>query len=201
MTHEETIQKLMELKLMGMVLLLREWLEGPPTHGLTFEEQLAVLVDREWTDRKNRQTVRRIKDARLPVQATMEDVWSDTARGLERSAVRTLATGQWIRARQNVIATGLTGTGKSFFATALAHAACRQGFRALCVRAPRLVQELAIARADGTYPELLAKIARAHVLVVDDFLIAPMTETEKRDLLEVLERWTDGMGTGSALTP
>jgi DNA replication protein DnaC len=187
MTHEETIQKLIALKMMAMVALLREWLAGPPTHGLTFEEQLALLVDREWTERKNRQSARRIKDARLPVQATLEDLWSDPSRGLERAVVRSLATGQWIRAKQNVIATGLTGTGKSYFATALAHGACRQGFRALCVRAPRLVQQLGIARADGTYPELLSKLARVHVLVVDDFLISPMTETEKRDLLEVLE--------------
>ena len=187
MTHEETIQKLMELKMLSMVLLLREWLTGPPMHGLTFEEQLAMLVDREWTERKNRQTARRIKDARMPVQATLEDVWSDPARGVDRAVLRSLATGQWIRAKHNVIATGLTGTGKSYLATALAHTACRQGFRALCVRAPRLVQQLGIARADGTYPDLLSKLAKVQVLVVDDFLISPMTDVEKRDLLEVLE--------------
>lgn len=187
MTHEETIQKLMEMKLLGMVALLREWLVGPPAHGLTFEEMLAFLVDREWSDRRNRIIARRLKDARLPVRASLEDVWCTPGRGVDRAVVRSFATGQWIRAKQNVIAVGRTGVGKSYFGAALAEAACRLGFRALCTRAPRLVQELGIARADGTYPSLIEKLARIHVLVIDDFLIAPMTDIEKRDLLEVLE--------------
>lgn len=187
MTHEETIQKLMEMRLLGMVALLREWLLGPPTHGLTFEEQLAFLVDREWSDRHNRVTARRLKDARLPIRATLEDVWCKPGRGIDRAVVRGFATGQWIRAKQNIIAVGRTGVGKSYLSAALAEAACRLGFRALCTRAPRLVQELGIARADGSYPELIAKLARVQVLVIDDFLVAPMTDLEKRDLLEVLE--------------
>lgn len=98
-----------------------------------------------------------------------------------------MGTCAWVRAKQNVILVGATGTGKSFFATALAQAACRAGYRALCTRTPRLLSELAIARGDGSYVSLLQKIARADVLVIDDFLIAPLKEHERRDLLEVLE--------------
>jgi DNA replication protein DnaC len=98
-----------------------------------------------------------------------------------------LASSQWVRAKQNVIVVGATGAGKSFLGGALAQAASRQGFRSLCVRTPRLLQELAIARADGTYANALARFAKINVMVLDDFLLAPMTDVERRDLLEVLE--------------
>jgi DNA replication protein DnaC len=121
------------------------------------------------------------------MSACIEDVRCDPSRGLDKSVVRSLATGQWIRSKQNVIAIGLTGVGKSYLGAALAHSACRHGFRALCTRVPRLLHELAIARADGTYVAMLQRMAQVHVLVLDDFLIAPMKESERRDLLEVLE--------------
>lgn len=187
MTHEETIQKLVELKLMAMVAMLREWLMEPPPTQTTFEERLALLADREVTERKNRIITRRMRDARLPMAASLEDLWCDPARGIDKATARTLAAGQWIRAKQNVIAIGATGVGKSYIGAALAQAACRQGFRALCVRATRLCHQLAVARADGSYPKLLDQLAKTHVLVIDDFLIAPLKDTERRDLLEVLE--------------
>ena len=101
--------------------------------------------------------------------------------------MRDLATCQWIRKKHNVIVVGKTGVGKSYLGAALAQAACRKGLRALCTRVPRLVHELAIARADGTYTTMLARLAKLDVLVLDDFLIAPLKDTERRDLLEVLE--------------
>ena len=88
---------------------------------------------------------------------------------------------------QTVIVTGATGTGKSYFACALAHQACRKGFRVLYRRVPRLFDELRLARADGTHPRLLARIAKVDVLVLDDFAIGPLTEDARRDLLEILE--------------
>ena len=154
---------------------------------MSFEEKLGLVVEREWTDRENRRLARRLKDAKLGTDACLEDVWCEPARGLDKDVVRTLATCQWVRAKQNVIAIGATGVGKSFLGAALAQAACRSGYRALCTRVPRLVNELAIARADGSYAVLLAKLARTEVLVLDDFLIAPLKDTERRDLLEILE--------------
>jgi DNA replication protein DnaC len=187
MTHEETIQKLVELKLMAMVAMLREWQTEPPPTQTTFEERLALLTDREAQERKNRVIARRMRDAKLPMTASLEDLWCDPARGIDKATARSLATGQWIRAKQNVIAIGATGVGKSYIGAALAQAACRQGYRALCVRATRLSHQLAVARADGSYPKLLDHFAKTHVLVLDDFLIAPLKDTERRDLLEVLE--------------
>jgi DNA replication protein DnaC len=172
---------------MSMVATLREWLMSPPPSDTTFEERLALLVNHEVTERRNRLIQRRLRDAHLPMDACVEDVWCDPARGLDKSVMRSFSTCQWVRAKQNVIAVGKTGVGKSYFGAALAQAACRQGYRALCIRAPRLVHQLGIARADGSYAKVLNQLARTHVLVIDDFLIAPMKDTEARDLLEVLD--------------
>lgn len=187
MTHEETIQRLMELRLLSIVAMLREWLTNPPPIHTTFEERLALLVDHEVMERRNRVIARRLRDARMPMPATLEDLACDPARGIDKATARSFATCQWVRAKQNIIAVGATGVGKSYVGAALAQAACRSGFRALCVRAPRLVHQLAVARADGSYPKLLDQLAKTHVLVLDDFLVAPMKDTERRDLLEVLE--------------
>jgi DNA replication protein DnaC len=187
MMNEQTIQKLCDLKLHAMADAVRELLTTAPGSGMSFEEKLGLVVEREWTDRENRRLARRLREAKLGTSACLEDVWCEPARGLDKDVVRSLATCQWVRAKQNVIAIGATGVGKSFLGAALAQAACRNGFRALCTRVPRLVNELAIARADGSYATLLAKLARTEVLVLDDFLIAPLKDTERRDLLEILE--------------
>ena len=188
MIHEETIQKLIELKLAAMALAARELVNTAPSTGLSVAEVVGMIVDREHVHRHNRKLARRLKEARLPSNApSVEEVTCEPARGLEKAVVRTLATCQWVRAKQNVIIVGPTGTGKTFLGAALAQVACRVGFRALCVRGPRLLQELAIAQGDGSYAALLQKIARVDVLVVDDFLIAPLKDQERRDLLEVLE--------------
>ena len=104
-----------------------------------------------------------------------------------RPSLRSLGACQWVRAKQNVIVIGMTGTGKSYISAALAEAACRRGYRALRARVPRLLDELAIARADGSYGATLSRLAKLDVLVLDDLLIAPLKDTERRDLLEVLE--------------
>ena len=187
MITEETIHKLMAMKLHTMAKGFRELLEAPPSHDLSFEEKMGMLVDREWTDRDNRRLSRRIKDARLPVDASLEDAHCDPTRGLDKATTRQLATCGWVRAKQNVIVVGATGVGKTFVGAALAQAACRQGFRALCVRTPRLLHDLTLARADGTYRSELQRYARLDVLVLDDFLIGPMKDGERRDLLEILE--------------
>jgi len=186
--HEETIQKLLELKLVAMASAARELATSPPDQQLTTQEVLGMMVDREHTHRDNRRLARRLKEAKLPANAaSVEEVTCEAARGLDKAVVRSLATCQWVRSKQNVIIVGATGTGKTFLGTALAQAACRSGHRALCTRAPRLLHDLAIARGDGSYTAMLQKIARAEVLVLDDLLIAPLKEHERRDLLEVLE--------------
>lgn len=187
MTVEETIEKLIQLRLPHMASALRAELERAAGSALTVEDCVGLMVDREWTERDNRRTGRRIKDAKLGMPACVEDLWCDPARGLDKAVARSLGTCQWVRAKQNVILIGMTGTGKSYVSAALAEAACRRGYRALRVRVPRLLDELAVARADGSYGARLSRLAKLDVLVLDDLLIAPLKETERRDLLEVLE--------------
>ena len=187
MTVEETIDKMIKLRLPHMAQALRAQLERAVGSALSLEECVGLMVDREWTERENRRTGRRIKDAKLGMQACLEDVQCDPARGVDKAVVRSLGTCAWVRAKQNVIVIGMTGTGKSYLGAALAETACRHGYRALRTRVPRLLAELAIARADGSYASTLSRLAKLDVLVLDDLLIAPLKDGERRDLLEVLE--------------
>jgi len=175
------------MKLHTLAKGLREIMELPPDRQLAFEDQLGLLVDQEWTERENRKVARRIQEARLSTRAAPEEILCDAARGLERAQLRDLTTCQWVKSHHNIVILGATGVGKSFLASALAQAACRQGLRALFVRVSRLLEQLAIARASADYTATLARIAKIDVLVLDDFLLAPMTDIERRDLLEVLE--------------
>lgn len=187
MIVEETIDKMLQLHLKVMAQAARELVGSPESAAMSFEDKLGLIVDREWTDRQNRRLAARLKQAKLGMNACMEDVFCNPGRGIDKSTIRSMAGCGWARAKQNVIVIGATGTGKSFMGAALAQAACRAGFRALRTRVPRLLQELAVARADGSYVERLNKLAQIDVLVLDDFLIAPLKDSERRDLLEVLE--------------
>ena len=171
-----------------MAQAFRNQLAKAPGNQMSFSEQVAFIVDREWGDRENRRLARLMRAAKLSVSdASLENVWCDPARGLDKSVIRDLATGKSIRNKQNVIVVGKTGVGKTFLGAALAQAACRNGLRALCTRVPRLLHELGIARADGTYAAALARLAKLDVLVLDDFLIGPLKDQERRDLVEILE--------------
>jgi DNA replication protein DnaC len=159
---EETIQKLIAMKMPSMAEATREVLQSSPSHQMSFEEKLGLVVDREWSNRDNRRIARRLKEAKLGVSASIEAIDCDATRGLDKALVRQLMTCQWAKQKQNVIITGATGTGKSFVASALAEAVCRQGMRALFVRVPRIVEELAVARVSGSYASSLAKISYAY---------------------------------------
>lgn len=188
MLKEPTIEKLHALRLRIMAAAWLEQDKSPDTIALPFDDRLALLVDAETLARDNTRLAKNLRDAKLRItNACIEGIEFSRERQLDKSAVRQLATCRWVSEHQTVIVTGATGTGKSYFGCALAHEACRKGFRALYRRVPRLFDELRLARADGTYPRLLARIAKIDVLVLDDFAIAPLTEESRRDLLEILE--------------
>ncbi|MGC4064866.1 MAG: ATP-binding protein [Polyangiaceae bacterium] len=135
-------------------------LETPGDRQLSFEERLALLVDTEYIQRENRRVERRLKQSRVSVRSAPEEIVCDPARGLDRAVFRSLTTGEWIKAKQNVIALGPTGTGKSFVASALVHAACRHGFTSLFIRTSRLLEQLSIARASAKYSTSLQQLAK-----------------------------------------
>jgi DNA replication protein DnaC len=187
MLNHPTHERLAQLRLTGMAKALAEQAQIPDIQTLTFEERLGLLVDRELTERHNRQTSTRLRRARLKQTAVAEDIDYRHPRGLDKAVFRRLLTGDWVRGHQNVLITGPTGVGKTYLACALADAACRQGFTALYQRLPRLFEELTIARADGRYLKLMAALAKVDVLVLDDWGLAVLDGERRRDLLEILD--------------
>lgn len=188
MLNEPTIEKLRALRLDGMCAAWAEQQSAPTSSALSFDERFAMIVDAEWTHRDNKRTSRSLKEAKLRyTQACIEAIDYSAKRELDKAVIRQLASCRWVKEHQAILITGMTGTGKSYLACALAHQACRKGYRALYRRAPRLFDELKLARADGTYQRVLTRFARLDVLIIDDFAIAPVTDSERRDLLELLE--------------
>ena len=197
MLNAPTLEQLQTLKLAAMATAWTEQQQQADMTALAFDERFALLVDAEWRARENKRLARALQDAKLKLsQACLEAIDYPARRALDKAVVRQLATCRWVAEHQGVLITGMTGTGKSFLACALAHQACRKGYRALYRRASRLFHELTLARADGTYVRLLAKLARTDVLLIDDFALAPLQDQERRDLLEILE---DRYGTRSTI--
>jgi len=174
MTNEQTIEKLYDLKLGAMAEAFREMLARPEQGQLTFAERLGLLVDREWLRREENRLARRLKAARLKAPATVEEVDLHTPRGLDRQVFLSLIGGDYLRNHHNLVIAGPTGVGKTFLACALADKACRDGFGARYFRLPRLLFELALARADGSYLKLLAGLAKADLLILDDWGSLPL---------------------------
>jgi DNA replication protein DnaC len=187
MLHEQTIDKLYAMKLNGMAEAFKEQLELPDMVDLSFEDRFALIVDRQWIWKEDRRMRRLLTNAKLKLNACVEDIDYRTPRAMDKSVVLKLAVGDWISHAHNVIITGPTGVGKTFLACALANRACRMGYSAFYIRLPRLFQDLAIARADGSYPNFMKKLAKTKVLILDDLGLAPMSAQERRDLLEVIE--------------
>jgi DNA replication protein DnaC len=183
----QTVEKLYQMRLDTIAVAFKEQLEQPSSGNLSFEERFAIIVDREWTSRENRKLTRRLKAARLRLKATVEDIDYRHPRGLEKSVMRSLITCQWIKGHQNVIITGPTGIGKSYLSEALADKACRDGFTAVDYRATLLMKELEIARGDGSYLKFLNRMAKIDLLVIDDWVMDPLTDAERRDFLEIME--------------
>lgn len=195
MLTQPMIDKLQALHLPAMVAAVVEQRGSPQYAALSFDERLGLLVDAEWTAREQRKLDRRLRTARLRYPASLEDVDFAAPRGLHRPVVLSLGTGGWIGAHENLVVSGPTGIGKSFLVCALVEAACRRGFSATYIRLPRLLHNLAVSRGDGTYTHLLTTLGKLDLLAIDDWLLAPLKDPERRDLLEVIEDRTERRST------
>lgn len=170
MLIEQTLEKLGSMKLHGMARALSEWMDQPKEKEIAPADLVGLLADAEWLYREQQKLSTRLRNARFRQPACIEDIDYSQARGLTKSVVMDLASSRWMQSHQNVILTGPTGVGKSYLACALGQKARRDGFTVVHRRASRLFDELAETRADGTYSHVLRRLAKAQVLILDDFV-------------------------------
>jgi DNA replication protein DnaC len=186
LTHP-TLEQLHALGLHGMAKGFKELQANAEARALDHAEWLGLILEHELTLRQQKRFETRARAARLRHPASIEDVDYRAARGLDRALFLKLAGGDWIRARRNLLITGPCGVGKSWLACALGHKACREDLSVLYHRVPRLFAALDLARGDGRYGKLLRAIAKAKLLILDDWGPEPLSAEQRRDLLEIIE--------------
>ena len=188
MLNQQTIEKLYVMRMRGMADAFTQQQEDPQITELSFEERFALMVDRQWTWRQNRALERRLRDGRLQGPVCMEDIDFRAARGLDKQVVRSLLNdSDWVRRHQHIFLVGPTGIGKTFLARAFGQKACRDGFTAYFATAALLFRDLELARADGSYPKKLRALGQVDALIVDDWAMAPLVDTERRAFLEICD--------------
>lgn len=188
MMMNTTLNQLRELRLMGMLTALDEQLTQAGMSAVSFEERIALIVERELHWRHDKRRARLLKEAKLKYpQAAIEDIDTRAGRGLDRKAVMSLALGDWIDSGHSVLITGPTGAGKSWLACALAQHACRRGRSAFYQRVPRLSEELRIRHGNGTFGKWLIQLAKTDVLLLDDWGMAGLDNQARADLLEIID--------------
>ena len=187
MLTQQTLDKLNAMKLSGMAETFGQQLGSAEHARLSFEDRFGLLADSEWTAREQRKLTRRLRSAKLRHAASLEDINFKHPRHLDRQQVLGLGSCTWIHSRHNIVIIGPTGIGKSYLSCAFVERACRRGYSATYVRLPRLLHDIAVARGDGSYVRLLSRLARLDLLAIDDWLLAPLRDAERRDLIEVVE--------------
>lgn len=188
MLQKQMLNQLRTLKLSGMAEALEmQWHAHQTYDELSFDERLALLVNQEITSRDNKRLQRLLKAARFKLLATLTDIDYTHPRGLLKTHIATLQTGDWLQKKRNLLITGPTGCGKTFLACAMGNYACHQGMSVRYFRATRLFEMLTMAHGDGSYLKLISQIAKADVLIIDDWGLEQLTLSQRNDLLEIME--------------
>ena len=197
MNTNQIIKKLYEMKIIGMAKGYEEKRNKPDHKDLSFEEYFALLVEDEYLYRKNQRQARLLQIAKLKFpSACFEEIDYRAARGLNKSKLLGLQNEEWLTVNQNILITGPTGIGKSYLACAFGQRACRNGHSVYYYRWPRMLGDMYSARGDGTYLKYLNKLGRVRLLIIDDFGINSLNDTDRKDFLEVVE---DRYSTGSTI--
>lgn len=187
LTHP-TLDQMAALSLTGMADAWKALAEQDPGQALDRNEWLGLMLDREATWRADKRFANRLRNAKMRFpNACIEDVDFAASRGLNRRQILSLAQGDWIKAKEQIILTGQTGTGKTWLACAFGHQAARLDHSVSYVRMPRLFEDMAMARLDGRFPRLVDKLARVQLLVLDDWGTHGLTDQQRLDLLELFE--------------
>lgn len=189
MTNQSTIDKLIEMRLTTMADAFRNQLDDPKFKEVPFEDRFGMLVDIEYSNRKNNSLKRLIRNAGFDQpEAYIEDINYTSGRKLNRDLIRRLATCEYITEHRNLFITGATGSGKTYMACAFGMEACKQRYKTKYVRLPDLLLELEMSRNEGTYKKIQAKYANPILLIIDEWLLLKPTESEQQDILELLHR-------------
>ncbi|MBT9158720.1 MAG: Insertion sequence IS5376 putative ATP-binding protein [Firmicutes bacterium] len=188
MLNEVTVQKLLEMRLSAMAEQFKQQMLDQAFHSLSFEERFGLLTDAEWARRKNNRLARLIRKAELHFpQACIEDLEYHADRRLDKQLITRLSTCNYIGDRRNIIVLGASGAGKTYMACAFGIAACRNFYTTKYIRLPELLIDLAVARSEGSYRKLMNQYKKYNLLVIDEWLLIPLVESEARDLLEIIE--------------
>lgn len=189
MTNQSTMDKLIEMRLTTMADAFRNQLNDPKFKEVPFEDQFGMLVDIEYSSRKNNRLKRLIKNAGFDQpEANIMDINYTSGRKLNKELIRRLATCEYISEHRNLFITGATGCGKTYMACAFGMEACKQYYNTKYIRLPDLLIDLEVARTDGNYKKMMAKYANPVVLILDEWLLLKPTESEQRDIFELLHR-------------
>ena len=187
MLINQTIDKLNQMKFFGLVKGLEDQAQMSEIVSLSFEERLSLLIDCEFTYRANKKVARLLREAKLKSSGCLEDLDFSSSRGLDKSFIASLSSFNWLENHHNIIICGATGVGKTYLACAFGNGACRKGFKTLYYRIPKLLEEVSISRADGSYIRLMGKFGRTSLLILDDWGLSSLSEIQAKDLLEIIE--------------
>lgn len=184
---QQTLEQLKTMKLTGMVEAWQQQQSSTSFHDLSFDERFTLLVEREYLRRQNQRLKRRLKQARLPMQATLDAVDFDVPRGIRKMQFIEFTQGKWLTERLNLILMGPTGIGKSFLASVLSDHLCKQGHSVRYFKTADLILELKLSKADGSYPKLRKQLTAFELLVLDEWLRDPLSMQEAREMLDILD--------------
>ncbi len=188
MTTESTITKLQDMRLTTMAEMYYSQMRDPQFNELSFEDRFNLLVDSEWLRRRNNKLDRLIRNANFRMaDACLEDVQYHEDRKLDKALIVRLASCNFIEENHNLIIKGASGNGKSYIACAFGVAACRNYYTVKYIRLPDLLDELAMARGQGNYQKVMKSYRKVSLLILDEWLLTSLTESEARDVLEIVE--------------
>ena len=188
MINEATLSRLYEMRLSAMAAYYRQQMDDNGIHKLSFDERFGLLVDTEWTTRKNNRFKRLIHCADFPISgACIEDIEYRADRKIDREQITTLATCAYITDKRHIIVLGATGSGKTYLSCALGMSACRHFYSVKYIRLPDLLDELSVARGEGIFQKVMQGYKKIDLLIMDEWLLSPLTDSESRDLLEIVE--------------
>jgi len=188
MLNEQTIEKLTELRLRPMAKAFREQLGDPAMNALSFEDRFGLIVDRQYSDRKSSHIARLTKSATFKFPgACVENIEYHADRNLSHEQILQLATGKYLKGKNNIIVMGASGAGKSYMGCAFGISACRQFKKTKYIRLPELLDDLNIARGEGTYKKVIASYKKYALLILDEWLLTPLSKPQTTDVFEIVE--------------